>query len=37
MYAELQNKLKTLCKEYLSGERDIPIFLIAIAYTIRHL
>jgi len=37
IYAELQNKLKNICKEYSSGERDIPNFLKAIAYTIRYL
>jgi len=36
IYAELQNKLKNICKEYSNGERDIPNFLRAIAYTIRY-
>jgi len=34
--AELQNKLKNICEEYSNGERDIPHFLKAIAYTIRY-
>jgi len=37
IYAELQNKLKNICNEYSSGERDIPNFLKAIAYTTRYL
>ena len=37
IYAELQNKLKNICNEYSRGERDIPNFLKAIAYTIRYL
>lgn len=36
IYAELKNKLKKICGKYLSRERDLPNFLIAIAYTILY-
>jgi len=34
-YVRMQEKLKLLCLEYINGEKELDIFLIAIANIIR--